>query len=64
MDLYSIAVPLINAQRKIIASINVAVDAKDKESLGIETIIAKLTNSGELISHILGYHGQYPQFSS
>ena len=61
MDLYSIAVPLINAQRKIVASSNVSMDAKDQESLGIETIITKLTNSGELISHIVGY--QDPQNS-
>jgi IclR family pca regulon transcriptional regulator len=64
MDLYSIAVPLINAESKIVASINVSMDAKDKESLGIEKIITKLTNSGEQISHILGYQGPYPQLSS
>lgn len=62
MDLYSIAVPLINGQKKIVAAINVSLEAKDKDSLNKEKIITKLIKKGELISHILGYQGPYPHF--
>ena len=64
MDLYSLAVPLINVQGKIVAAFNVSLEARDKEKLDIETIITKLIKKGELISHALGYQGPYPQFLS
>ncbi len=64
MDLYSIAVPLINDQRKTIAAINVSSEVKDKDRQTQKKIIMKLTQTGKLISHILGYKGPYPKFLS
>jgi IclR family pca regulon transcriptional regulator len=64
MDLYSIAVPLINDQRKTIAAINVSSEVKDKDRQTQKKIIVKLTQTGKLISRILGHRGPYPKFLS
>jgi IclR family pca regulon transcriptional regulator len=64
MDLYSIGVPLINDQRKIIAAMNVSSEVKNKDRQTQKKIIVKLTETGELISRILGYKGPYPKFLS
>jgi IclR family pca regulon transcriptional regulator len=64
MDLYSIAVPLINDQRKTIAAINVSSEVKNRDRQTQEKIIVKLTQTGKLISRILGYKGSYPKFLS
>ncbi|MFC1877759.1 IclR family transcriptional regulator C-terminal domain-containing protein, partial [Thermodesulfobacteriota bacterium] len=62
MDLYSIAVPLIDDQGKIVAAINITMDAKDQDSGLREQLIIKLMLKGKLISRRLGYQGQYPKF--
>ena len=46
MDLYSLAVPLINSGKKTVAAINISVEAKDIKGLGLEAIISKLTKKG------------------
>lgn len=61
MDLYSMAVPLINERQEVIAAVNVTMDSRESE-MGIKGKIAqKLINTGLLISKILGYHGPYPK---
>ncbi|MFC1820885.1 IclR family transcriptional regulator [Thermodesulfobacteriota bacterium] len=64
LDLYTLAVPLIDGQGKIVAATNVSFAAKDKDSLIKETIITKLIETGEQISHTLGYKGPYPNLWS
>lgn len=63
MDLYSIAVPLIDGKMKVIGAINVSLEAKDKDHMDLEIIIKGLTKKGEKISRMLGNQGSYPQFS-
>ncbi len=62
MDLYSIAFPLLNAEGKIIAAINVSLDAKDKHLMNMDEIIAKLKDTSENVSRTLGYKGLFPRF--
>ncbi|MBW2065298.1 MAG: IclR family transcriptional regulator [Deltaproteobacteria bacterium] len=62
MDLYSLAVPLLNEQGKIDAAFNVSLETKDIERIDIKAIIAKMLEKGEMISRILGYKGPYPRF--
>jgi len=64
MDLYSVAVPLINGQGEVVAAINVSMEASYKASADIEKIIWKLTKTGQMVSSILGYQGPYPSFST
>lgn len=64
MDLYSVAVPLINGQGEVVAAINVSMEASYKVSADIEKIIWKLTKTGQMVSSILGYQGPYPSFST
>jgi IclR family pca regulon transcriptional regulator len=64
MDLYSLAVPLLIEQGKMVASINVTMDAKDTDSQIKKESIFKLIEKGEQISRLLGYQGPYPQFPS
>jgi len=62
MDLYSIAVPLINDQQEVVAAINASMESSYKASLDLEMIIEQLTETGEKISRILGYQDKFPKF--
>ena len=62
MDLYSVAVPLINDQHEVVAAINASMESSYKASLDLEMIIEKLTETGGKISRILGYQDIYPKF--
>jgi len=62
MDLCSIAVPLINEQRKTVAAVNVSLDAmKRNNPVIVEKAKTKLFQKGELISRLFGYEGVYPK---
>lgn len=61
MDLYSVAVPLISDRKKVVAAINVSMESHYKASVDLAMIIEKLTETGERISRILGYHEKYPK---
>jgi IclR family pca regulon transcriptional regulator len=61
MDLYSMAVPLINERQEVIAAVNVTMDSRERNMRIKRKIAQKLINTGLLISKILGYHGPYPK---
>lgn len=61
MDLYSMAVPLIDQNDKSIAAINVTLDARHKHNPNKKQIIEKLIQKGKVISELLGYNGPYPK---
>lgn len=61
MDLYSVAVPLLDGQMEVVAAINVSMESNYRDSSDLEIIIASLTETGEKISRILGYQNQYPK---
>jgi IclR family pca regulon transcriptional regulator len=62
MDLYSVAVPLINKDGEVVAAINVSMEHKYKFKQHLKLIIKELIKAGQSISSILGYEGQYPRF--
>jgi IclR family pca regulon transcriptional regulator len=62
MDLYSMAVPLINDQQDVIAAVNVTMDPRESEMEIKRKIAGKLINTGLSLSKILGYHGPYPKY--
>jgi len=61
MDLYSMAVPLINDKGKVVAAINATMDARDGNSQMRKIVLEKLIQKGRLISELLGYRGPYPK---
>jgi IclR family pca regulon transcriptional regulator len=61
MDLYSMAVPLINERQEAIAAVNVAMDPRESEMEIKRKIAQKLINTGLSLSRILGYQGPYPK---
>ena len=61
MDLYSMAVPLINDQQEVIAAVNVTMDPRERDMKIKRKIAGKLINTGISLSKILGYHGPYPK---
>ncbi len=61
MDLSSIAVPLINDQKKIIAAINISLEVMKKNKDLEETARTKLIQTGKTLSRLLGYDGPYPK---
>jgi len=62
MDLYSMAVPLIDENGTVIAAINVTMDVRHKNDPEKQEITRKLIRTGKLISSLLGYNGPYPRF--
>lgn len=62
MDLYSMAVPLIDQHERVVAAINVTMDARDKNKPEKKQVTKKLIQKGKLISELLGYTGPYPRF--
>jgi DNA-binding IclR family transcriptional regulator len=61
MDLCSIAVPLVNEQKKTVASINVSLDIMRRSNPDIvENAKTRLIEKGQVISRILGHEGPYP----
>ena len=61
MDLYSMAVPLINEQQEVIAAVNVTMDPRESGMEIKRKIAQKLISTGLSLSRILGYQGPYPK---
>jgi IclR family pca regulon transcriptional regulator len=61
MDLYSMAVPLLNKEGKTIAAINVTMSAGKKNARFRKDLIKRLAQKGWEISRLLGFEGIYTQ---
>lgn len=64
MDLYSIGVPLLDKEGKVIAAINVSMEFNLKASPELNASISLLLKKGKEISNSLGYEGPYPHYPS
>jgi IclR family pca regulon transcriptional regulator len=64
MDLYSLAAPLLIEQGKMVAGINVTMDAKDTDNKIKKESVSRLIEKGQQISRVLGYQGPYPKLWS
>lgn len=62
MDLYSIAVPLIDDNRKVVGAVSVTIPTLHKNAELLRMITDKLLRKGKSISEILGYKREYPNF--
>jgi IclR family transcriptional regulator, pca regulon regulatory protein len=62
LDMYSVAVPLVDQQGEVIAAINVSMEFNSKGSPDLGSGIQKLIEKGKMISAVLGYHGPYPYY--
>jgi len=61
MDLSSIAVPLIDDQKRITAAINISLEVMKRNDALVETAKTKLIETGRALSRLLGYDGAYPR---
>jgi len=62
MDMYSIAVPLLDKQGEVVAAINVSMEFNFKNSPNLKSTIKQLSGKGKMISASLGYYGPYPSY--
>jgi IclR family pca regulon transcriptional regulator len=62
LDMYSIAVPLLDNQGEVVAAINVSMEFSFRDSPSLGHTINLLMEKGEMISSSLGYHGPYPSY--
>jgi len=62
MDLITLGVPLVDGRGKVVAAINIALEAKDSERSSIRDMVSRLKEEGEAISRAIGYRGRYPAF--
>jgi len=62
MDMYSIAVPLLDSQGEVVAAINASLEFSFKDSPNLKNVIKRLIETGEMISNSLGYKGVYPSY--
>jgi len=60
MDLYSLAVPVMDAKGAVVGSINVTTAAGNLNPSFHHQILQKLFEKGKLISSLLGYQGNWP----
>ena len=62
LDMYSLAVPLLNNQREVVAAINVSMEFRFRDNPNLKSTIRLLMEKGKMISNRLGYHGPYPSY--
>ena len=62
LDMYSVAVPLLDKEGEVFAAINVSMEVYSKDSPNLESTIEKLIEKGKMISNSLGYNGPYPSY--
>ena len=62
LDMYSIAVPLLDNRGEVVAAINVSMEFSFRDNPNLASTIRLLTEKGKMISNRLGYHGPYPSY--
>jgi IclR family pca regulon transcriptional regulator len=60
LALYSIATPLLNHERKVVASINMSLSAEEAKGTVLTDAIREIVEQGRELSKLLGYEGDYP----
>lgn len=61
MDLFAVAVPVLNAKGCVVAGINVTMSPDENSKKEFQKILEKLTLKGCSLSNMLGYIGSYPK---
>ena len=59
-NLYSIGVPLLNQEKKIVAAVNLSRNSDELEVNSSEEDIQAIVDQGREISEFMGYEGEYP----
>lgn len=62
LDMYSIAVPLLNNWGEVVAAINISMEFSFKDNPNLKIAIKCLMEKGKMISSRLGYYGPYPSY--
>jgi IclR family pca regulon transcriptional regulator len=62
MDLYSVAVPIIDSHEMVVASINMTTASDELKKSFNDTVVPRLLEKGRLISNLLGSQKPYPHF--
>ncbi|MCF8119280.1 MAG: helix-turn-helix domain-containing protein [Deltaproteobacteria bacterium] len=60
LSLYSIAVPLLNHEQKMVAAINLSLSSEDATPSAVENATYQIVEQGRNVSEVLGYQGAYP----
>ena len=59
-NLYSIGVPILNHEKKIVAAINLSRYSENQEILSPEEDVKAVVEQGKKLSGLMGYEGEYP----
>ena len=62
LALYSLAIPLINDERKVVAAVNLSLSSEEAKGEFLEDRTRRLIDLGRTLSKSLGYEGEYPIF--
>jgi IclR family pca regulon transcriptional regulator len=62
LDMYSIAVPLLDKRGEVVAAVNVSMEFNSKDSPNLSRVIKILMEKGKIISANQGYNGPYPSY--
>ena len=60
LSLYSIAIPLLNHKKKVVAAVNIALSAEEATNSAVADATRKIVEQGRKMSELLGYNGKYP----
>ena len=60
LSLYSIAIPLLNHEKRVVAAVNLALSSEDATNSVVVDATRKIVEQGRKMSELLGYIGKYP----
>jgi len=60
LSLYSIAIPLLNHEKKVVAAINLSLSSEEATNPAVADATLEIVEQGRKLSELLGYEGKYP----
>jgi IclR family transcriptional regulator, pca regulon regulatory protein len=60
LSLYSIAIPLLNHENKVVAAVNLALSSEKATNSAVADATREIVEQGRKMSELLGYNGKYP----
>lgn len=61
LALYSIGVPLLNHEKKVIAAVNLSMSAEEASGSVLDDATREIVEQGRKLSRLMGYNGTYPE---
>jgi IclR family pca regulon transcriptional regulator len=61
LDLYSVAMPILDQDQKVVASVNISISVREAHTPAAQAVLDQFTDLGRTLCGLLGYTGDYPR---